>query len=158
MTRALVAALALALCGFSRPLPDDQWNDRARLTLARALVGEAGSRVRVDHRAIPWVLARRWRLVYPRHGWSFAELVERYCAPLRPWLPLTARRASVRALAWADVPAPVRAIVEAWGEGRVADPCPTAIHWDSHASAEARGVRMPMARCDGARNAFFAGR
>lgn len=158
MQRLIAPLLALVLTGAVRPLPAEQWDDRARLTLARALVGEAGWRVTTDHRAIPWVLARRWRAVGARHGWSFAELVERYCAPLRPWLPLTPRRALVRELAWERVPARVREVVVAWGDGRVADPCPGADHWDSHASAEARGVRMPRVACDGARNAYFASR
>lgn len=139
------------------PLPASEWTPYAQLTLARALTGEGGSLD--DARAMAWILARRWHAIRLRRTWSFAELVTRYCAPLRRDVRLTPRRARIRALEWTALQAPLRELVVRWGRGLEPDPCHgRAHHFDSPASAARRRVRMRRVRCTGVHYQAYFGR
>jgi hypothetical protein len=153
-----VAAPAAA---YRPPLGIVEWDDESRLTLARAMVGEADWH-EPDHVAIAHVLARRWR----RHQLnnepiSFARYIERYSASLRG----DSERATwIRSLPWGPLPgAPyeqrwnrVQKLVRAFGEGRVKDPCPLAMHWGGTMDRPAQSWH-PVS-CGMTRNIFYTHR
>ena len=82
------------------PVPLAQWTPQTRLWLARAMVAEAGFDAEQDHRAIAFVLARRWERV--RERWSSMRLIDvirNYCAGLGSYRrSITPRQRWVRAL------------------------------------------------------------
>ena len=97
---------------------------------------------RVDHVAISYVLARRWRIARrPRGqlpGIGFEAFVRHYSALWKP--KHTSRKRAIRALPWGPLPRKVgnwggkrwdtvQRLVEKWGAGRVKNPCPNALHW-----------------------------
>lgn len=137
------------------PLPADQWDDEAKLWLARAVVAEAGwneTGTYLDHKAIPWVLARRWGSVQRKFpGMRFVDMVRTYCSALGENDTFTRRQQWVRNLpAVGDDTQPeawprmyswnrhlkywrnVQQTVLSWGAGQVRDPSGgRAWHWGS---------------------------
>jgi hypothetical protein len=118
------------------PVPEEHWDDEAKLTLAQALVGEADWR-HPDHLAIAWVLAKRFRVYRRTHpGVSFAQFIRFYSSPLKPFVK-TSRARAIRALTWGQAGGKwggkrwlkVQRTVERWGRGVENDPCPSALHW-----------------------------
>ena len=129
-----VCISAAAICegqeGIREVLPAGQWTPEAHHRLAKAMVGEGGLRSHADWAMVAHVLARRWYLVGPRNGWTFAELTQRYTMLKNdtPW------SRKINALPWGPVPewpGWEQALVFAWRwqQGWVPDPCPEADHW-----------------------------
>lgn len=134
---------ATSLADVSPPIPSSSWDADARITLARAWVGEADWRPR-DHIAIGWVLAKRWKIYNrrPERSASFGEFIRLYCSPLKGH---SRRQRLIQALPWGDPTSMavgaykhpknvtrwrrVRERVERWGRGLFRDPCPKALHW-----------------------------
>jgi len=145
------------------PVPAEQLDEATKLTLARALVGEADWHT-PDHIAIAWVLSRRWRSIENKKPGSvtFADYIAKYAAPLKT---KSERTIWVQSLPWGDLPATaknaqyqrhwtrVRALVEAWSQGRVADPCPSAWHYGGAMDRAGEGQR-PVS-CGFTRNIFY---
>jgi len=159
------------------PLPPEQLDAEARLTLAKAFVGEGGWEAHRDWDGIAWVLSRRWqtaqrsargRARYPR----FVDMVRQYCAPLRGQ-PKKRRQRWIRALTpkalqpphwpahrvdWSDRVGFWRdAMTRAWewAEGLVADPCRgRAWHFGGPMDEPPRGHRRIW--CGPMENTFYA--
>ncbi len=139
------------------PIPAEQWDDEARLTLARAMVGEADWH-EPDHVAIAHVLARRWRIHQQnREAISFPRYIQLYSASLRSD---SDRSKWIRALPWGPMPGPfeqrwarVQKLVNAWGQGLIKDPCPQALHWGGAMDRPARSWH-PVS-CGMTRNIFY---
>lgn len=124
----------------ARPIPRDQWTPDVHLLLGRCVVGEAGWRSQVDHDAIPWVLARRWR-TRDRNTvgeWTFAAQVRDYCKAANPrglgrqWVR---RLPSSTSEEWPHGAGPnerrwwrILDRLRRWARGHVHDPC-KASHW-----------------------------
>lgn len=143
------------------PLPNAEWDEETQLTLARAMVGEADWH-EPDHVAIAFVLARRWRQLQQNRTDSpgFQSYIGRYSASLRND---GARSTWIRGLQWGPLPGPfeqrwdrVRRLVAAWGEGRIKDPCPNAMHWGGAMDRPSR--RYHAVSCGLTRNIFYARR
>jgi hypothetical protein len=164
---AAMLAFALLLCSaapslaWRPPLPEEAWNEDAQIALARAMVGEADWN-EPDHVAIAFVLARRWRKATSNRvePLPFEQFVARYSASLRNG---TARGSWIRGLQWGPMPGPfeqrwdrVRKLVDAWGRGRVKDPCPNAMHWGGAMDRPSR--RYHAVSCGLTRNIFYAPR
>ncbi len=153
----LVASPALA---HRRPIPEDALDEESKLTLARAMVGEADWH-EPDHIAIAFVLARRWHAHQQnREPLSFGRYIQLYSASLRS---KGERSKWVQALPWGPLPGPfeqrwnrVMKLVQAWGEGRVKDPCPSARHWGGAMDRPSRSLH-PVS-CGLTRNIFYAPR
>jgi hypothetical protein len=153
----LVAAPALA---YRKPIPEAAWDETDKLTLARAMVGEADWH-EPDHVAIAFVLARRWTAHQEnRAPLPFHRYIELYSASLRS---SSERSKWVQALPWGPLPGPfeqrwdrVMKLVQAWGEGRVKDPCPNARHWGGAMDRPSRSLH-PVS-CGMTRNIFYAPR
>lgn len=152
MKRRAMRAVAIILAGMggaatasANPIPFPYWTEAAKVTLARAWVGEADWN-RSDHIAIGWVLSKRWK-IYNRvrdeqNRIRFEEFVRMYSAPLKGQ---RLRQRRIQALPWGDPVGrrmgpyrtprnvrrwkTVRERVERWGAGRYTDPCPNALHW-----------------------------
>jgi len=148
----------------------------------------------LDWQIIPWVLLRRWESSHsdPNKRIAFHSLIQRYSAPLKPYLASKAYEAKIHKRR--DMPealqiqrrrflqslrydgsnltaaykrlrghAPpkavhvgweaIRAVVEAWGAGNVADICPRAQHWDMQGANVSRRLK---ATCKNTRNVFYA--
>lgn len=152
-----IFSLSISILAYAqaKPIPTAQWTTQARITLARAMVAEAGFRSKRDHAAIAWVLAeryRRWARVSPLLA-SFAKMVASYCTGMDKWIPerLKKRLTWIRALSDPQPKAPsgwpkrkygkwdnrwetrwsrVLERADAWSRGEIADPCRgRAIHW-----------------------------
>ena len=166
----VAAALLVTSTALARPpVPEEFWDDEAKLTLAQALVGEADWR-KPDHLAIAWVLAKRFRVYRRTHTeTSFSQFVRLYSSPLKP-LVKTHRARSIRALTWGQAGGrwggkrwlKVQRTVERWGRGVENDPCPSALHWGGDmdkapgpTAVYKRGLRV--ATCTGGTaNTFYA--
>jgi hypothetical protein len=144
----------------SPPLPSDEWDENSQLTLARAMVGEADWH-EPDHVAIAFVLARRWRMhSQNREPISFARYISLYAASLRNG---SDRSQFIRAMPWGPMPGPheerwnrVQKLVQAWGDGRIKDPCPNAMHWGGAMDRPSR--RWHPVTCGLTRNIFYTHR
>lgn len=155
----LVVLMLVTGSAFARrvPLPPQQWDEDTQVTLARAMVGEADWH-RPDHIAIAYVLARRWRLhSRNRKAISFRDFIHLYSSPLKQ---KTKRAEWVQQLPWGPMPGPyerrwdrVRRTVRHWGEGRVKDPCPNAMHWGGTMDRPS-GHWRPV-NCGQTRNIFY---
>jgi hypothetical protein len=154
---ALLILTQPALAFRAPPLPEEQWDESAQLTLARAMVGEADWH-EPDHIAIAFVLARRWRIhQLNREPLPFQRYIELYSASLRSD---SERSAWIRALPWGPIPGPyemrwarVLKLVQAWGQGNVKDPCPSAMHWGGTMDRPSR--RWSPVSCGMTRNIFY---
>jgi hypothetical protein len=154
----LLSATAQA---YTRPLlaPSGQLDEATKLTLARAMVGEADWH-EPDHIAIAFVLAKRWPLYRNHHQEAtFQQYIELYSSPLRR--DLGARSAWLRSLTWGPIEGPhsqrwdrVRALVERFSEGRLKDPCPGAMHWGG--AMDRPGAGMKPVSCGYTRNIFYS--
>jgi len=153
----VLLAAAPALAYRKSPLPVDEWDENTQLTLARAMVGEADWH-EPDHVAIAYVLARRWRVhQMNREPLTFQRYIELYSASLRS---VSERSSFIRSLPWGPLPGPyeqrwnrVQQLVKAWGEGRVKDPCPNAVHWGGAMDRPSRNWH-PIS-CGLTRNIFY---
>lgn len=86
----VVAVLAWASSAAAQVVPEDEWDDEAKLWLARSVIGEAGWRRPDEHTAIAYVYATR---ASQTTRYTFTEMVRRYSAAIRapgkrsrPWL------------------------------------------------------------------------
>jgi len=144
------------------PLPAEQLDDEAKLTLARAMVGEADWH-EPDHRAIAWVLAKRFNSIETRKPGktTFSELVAKYASPLKT---KTERTQFIQTLPWGDPTsdaykpfakhwAAVRELVERWAAGDIPDPCPRAKHWGG--AMDRPKVKLQPVNCGLTRNIFY---
>ncbi len=137
------------------PLPADQWDAGTQLWLARAAVAEAGwneTGTFKDHKAIPWVLVRRWQSALRKYpNLRFVDKVRNYCSALGENDTFTRRQQWVRNLppmgddtqpeAWPSMYSwqkhlkywrAVQQTILSWGEGKVRDPSGgRAWHWGS---------------------------
>lgn len=153
------------------PVPIDEWDETTQLTLARAMVGEADWH-EPDHVAIAFVLARRWRIQVSRASadarfdqeqhepLSFQRYISLYSAPLRSISP---RTKWIRSLPWGPLDGPysqrwdrVQKVVTWWGEGRLKDPCPSAVHWGG--AMDRPSKRWHPVSCGLTRNIFYTRR
>jgi hypothetical protein len=158
-----------ALAARNPPVPSDEWDESTQLTLARAMVGEADWH-EPDHVAIAFVLARRWRIQVSRASadvdearqepLTFQRYISLYSAPLRSTSP---RTKWIRTLPWGPVDGPyserwdrVQRLVTAWGEGRIKDPCPSAVHWGG--AMDRPSKRWHPVSCGLTRNIFYSRR
>jgi hypothetical protein len=164
MTRSIFLAILL-IAGQAHAnrlvLPQEQLDEETKLTLARAMVGEADWH-EPDHVAIAFVLARRWPL-YREHGQPvpFQTYIQRYSSALRR--DSGARSAWLRSLPWGPIQGPfaghwdrVRALVERWSQGKIKDPCPGAMHWGGAMDRPAASLK-PVS-CGYTRNIFYGHR
>jgi hypothetical protein len=155
-----VLLMAAPASAYRRPVAAEHWSDAAQITLARAMVGEADWH-EPDHVAIAFVLARRFRThQLNRAPMSFERYIQLYAASLRSDSP---RSQWVQSLPWGPMPGPyeqrwdrVRRLVTAWGEGRVKDPCPKALHWGGTMDRPSR--RWSPISCGMTRNIFYTHR
>jgi hypothetical protein len=134
-------------------------NDPA-LLLAQGLIAEAGWTLHDDHRAIPWVLARRATLP------AFRRAERPEIAALLGYVSAfkcygrncdTERMQRMRSLTWAliDARAPgIARIARAWVRGeRHTDPCPAAWHWGSH--VDSQNSPLAIVTCGRTTNRFL---
>ena len=134
-------------------------NDPA-LLLAQGLIAEAGWTLHDDHRAIPWVLARRATLP------AFRRAERPEIAALLGYVSAfkchgrncdTERMQRMRSLTWAliNARAPgIARIARAWTLGdRHNDPCPEAWHWGSH--VDSRNSPLAIVTCGRTTNLFL---
>jgi hypothetical protein len=128
--------------------------------LAQAVVGEAGWKPAVDHDVIPWLLYARWRHI----GGGFDAVIHQYCKALsgsRPWLLELDAEGTQPAnwptkASWAHHKPKwlkIRARIGDWAHGKVANPCPRAVHFGGAMDAPSRA--MVPARCAGSVNRFW---
>lgn len=158
-----IGALSLTASAeaYARPVldPSEQLDEATKLTLARAMVGEADWH-EPDHVAIAFVLAKRWPLYRAHHqDASFQQYIELYSSPLRR--DLGARSAWLRSLTWGPIEGPhskrwerVRDLVERFSQGRLKDPCPGAMHWGG--AMDRPGAGMKPVSCGYTRNIFYS--
>lgn len=154
----LLAAPALAY--MKPPLPAEEWDESTQLTLAQAMVGEADWH-EPDHVAIAFVLARRWHMHQAhRQPISFQRYISLYSASLRNG---SERSHFIRSLPWGPLPGPheqrwnrVQALVRAWGDGRIKDPCPRAVHWGG--AMDRPSHKYSPISCGLTRNIFYTHR
>jgi hypothetical protein len=140
-----------------RPLPDAEWNEATRLTLAQVMVGEADWH-EPDHVAIAFVLLRRWQQFQQSRGpTSFQRYMQLYSSTMKVD---TERARWVRALPWGDVDGRydkrwkrVRELANAWGEGKIKDPCPQAEHWGG--AMDRPGKSWEAVSCGLTKNIFY---
>jgi hypothetical protein len=156
-------AIVLVLCSSApahaqrRPVPAADWNDETQLTLAQVMVGEADWN-EPDHMAIAFVLARRWEQYRQARGpTSFQRYMQLYSSTMKVG---TERARWVRALVWGELPGPhgkrwqrVQQLVQAWGQGKVKDPCPNAIHWGG--AMDRPGRNWEPVSCGLTKNIFY---
>jgi hypothetical protein len=158
----VIAVLSMSLPAYAerRPLPESEWNDETRLTLAQVMVGEADWH-EPDHIAIAFVLARRWVQYQQGKGpISFQRYIQLYSSTMKVG---TTRAKWVRALPWGEFRGPhakrwgqVQQLVTAWGAGKVKDPCPRAEHWGGAMDRPGRGWEPTS--CGLTKNIFYAHR
>jgi hypothetical protein len=158
----VLGALSLTLTAqaLARPAvaPSDQLDEATKLTLARAMVGEADWH-EPDHIAIAFVLAKRWPLYRSHHPEaSFQHYIALYSSAVRR--DFGARSAWLRSLPWGPIEGPhgqrwdrVRALVERFSQNRLKDPCPGAMHWGGAMDRPAAGMK-PVS-CGYTRNIFY---
>ncbi len=148
-----------------------EMDEATKLLLASAMVAEGDWDSVVDHAAIAHVLARRWRQAQSRHGWSFREMIQRYCTAFDTRIQPNARQRWIRNLGWNGEepigwPASaswdpekwksVHETVEAFDRGELRDPCPGATHWTGR--TDTPGVSWRRIRCSGpTANGFWSG-
>ncbi|HEY6879542.1 MAG TPA: hypothetical protein VI299_16060 [Polyangiales bacterium] len=156
-TTLLLTVPALA---HGRPVPESDWDEATKLKLAQIMVGEADWH-EPDHVAIAYVLARRWPQFQQMHGpISFAWYIGMYSSVMK----VDSKRTRwVRGLPWGDITGPyakrwhrVVELVEAWGEGRVKDPCPDAAHWGG--AMDRPGKSWEPVSCGLTKNIFYTHR
>ena len=168
VTVLLVASLSIALLSSSlgspvhaeaRPVPAGEWDEATRLTLAQVMVGEADWH-EPDHIAIAWVLRKRWQRARQRSGVSFQSFMQRYSSTMKVD---TERARWVRALPWGELEGPhkqrwskVMALANAWGAGKVSDPCPDAEHWGG--TMDRPGKTWEPISCGMTKNIFYSAR
>lgn len=166
--RARTALLAIALsCSIAAPaaadrspVPAAEWNLETRLTLAQVMVGEADWN-EPDHVAIAFVLARRWRQYEHAHGpIAFQRYMQLYSSTMKVE---TERARWVRSLAWGPLAgrhgktwSRVQQLVDAWGQGKLKDPCPTAEHWGG--AMDRPGRKWEPVSCGLTKNIFYQSR
>ena len=154
---ALALTFTTAAHARPRPLPVEEWDEDTMLTLGRAMVGEADWH-EPDHVAIAYVLARRWRVHQKnRAPLSFRSYIRLYSASLRS---TSERSLWIQSLPWGPMPGlyekrwdRVRHLVKAWGNGRIKDPCPNAVHWGGAMDRPSR--RWQPVTCGLTRNIFY---
>jgi hypothetical protein len=147
------------------PIVDEaEWTELAQLRMAQAFLGEADDHA-PDHKAIAWVLYRRWKIRCRNKGYiPLATFIRQYSAPLRVDLP---RARTIRNLPWGD-PLPgspyatknltkrwsnARKLVTDWQAGRVKDPCPRALHWGG--TMDTPKYNWHPVSCGRTRNIFY---
>lgn len=166
---AVLAGIGSAASASASPIPASYWTDEAKLTLARAWVGEADWNA-PDHVAIGWVLSKRWK-IYNRtrpeaKRIRFEGFVGMYCSPLKG---RNLRQRRIQALPWGDPIKRqlgpyrlrrnvrrwrvVRERVERWGRGELKDPCPKALHWGG--TMDKPYQNWKPVRCGSTRNTFY---
>lgn len=165
----------------TKPLPTTEWTPQARLTLARAMVSEAGFRAKRDHVAIAWVLAirfRRWARVSPILA-SFNQMVASYCTGMDNWIPksMKQRLRWIRSLndpqpnapkgwptkkygkwtkSWQKRWGTVLKRADAWFRGELSDPCRgKAIHWGGRSDAPLPETKWRTIDCGKTVNTFY---
>lgn len=156
---AIVFVLLLNTEAFAqgKPVPEAEWNEATRLTLAQVMVGEADWN-EPDHVAIAYVLLRRWQQFHQARGpISFQRYMQLYSSTMKVD---TERARWVRALPWGELEGPyakrwrrVRELVSAWGEGRIKDPCPQAQHWGG--TMDRPGKSWEAVTCGLTKNIFY---
>ena len=159
---AILVTLTITAPAFAhrRPVPDVEWNEATRLTLAQVMVGEADWH-EPDHIAIAYVLVRRWQQFNAARGpVTFQRYMQLYSSTMKVD---TERARWVRALPWGELDGPygkrwkrVRELVEAWGSGKVKDPCPDAQHWGG--TMDRPGKTWEAVSCGLTKNIFYISR
>lgn len=141
----LAVLLAPSVCLAESPIPAEQWDPYTRISLARCLAGESGLYSEGDHKAIPFVLAKRWRQFSKRVAkkggtWRFIDQIRQYCKGLSPkrlsrqWvrhLPATPNDPWPDGIHKKHLPRWIKLLrlVDNWYLGRVRNPCKGAAHW-----------------------------
>jgi hypothetical protein len=160
-TLALVTTLLLTVPAVAeRPVPESDWDDATKLTLAQIMVGEADWH-EPDHVAIAFVLARRWPQFQQARGpISFSRYISLYSSVMK----VDSKRTRwVRGLPWGEITGQygkqwsrVVELVEAWGQGKVKDPCPSAEHWGG--AMDRPGKSYEPVSCGLTKNIFYTKR
>ena len=140
-----------------RPLPESEWDEATRLTLAQIMVGEADWH-EPDQIAIAFVLARRWQQYQQGKGpISFQRYIKLYSSTMKVSTP---RAKWVRSLPWGELSGQhgkrwrhVQELVTAWGAGKVKDPCPRAEHWGG--AMDRPGRAWEPTSCGMTKNIFY---
>lgn len=156
-----VGLLSAPAFAHRRPVPDAEWDEATRLTLAQVMVGEADWH-EPDHVAIAFVLARRWQQFQHAKGpVSFQRYMQLYSSTMKVDTP---RARWVRSLPWGKLDdgryskrwQRVRELVDAWGAGKVSDPCPQAEHWGG--AMDRPGKSWSAISCGLTKNIFYGAR
>jgi hypothetical protein len=154
---ATILSVSVPALAERRPLPDSEWDEATRLTLAQVMVGEADWH-EPDHVAIAFVLARRWQQFAQARGpISFQRYIQLYSSTMKVSTP---RAKWVRALPWGELHgqhakewAHVQKLVTLWGQGKVKDPCPRAEHWGG--AMDRPGRSWEPTTCGMTKNIFY---
>jgi hypothetical protein len=165
-----LAAILFVLClstpvsANRHPVPERDWDEATRLTLAQVMVGEADWH-EPDHVAIAYVLLRRWEQYQQAKGpVAFQRYMQLYSSTMKVD---TERARWVRSLPWGELDGQdgklygkrwrqVRELVDAWGEGKVKDPCPGAEHWGG--AMDRPGKSWEPVTCGLTKNIFYQAR
>ena len=143
------------------PVPKNEWNDNARIWLARSLIGEVGWDRPAEQASVAWVYANRARKL---ERYTFIQMVRKYSAAVRmpgkrrqPWvfeLQLNIKKPDY----W---PGYVKweghhdqywistlDLIDRWQAGKVPNYCPTANHFGSYSdSFRAESLRWTRVEC-----------
>lgn len=156
-----------------RPIPEEEWNEKTRLWLARSVLGEAGWGRYDEQAAIAWVYATRFKNAKRR---SFFQLFKRYSAAIRspglrrnPWM-VNLVDGMMRPDGWPNGPLwkgrhdrswmKTLGLIDRWYEGEVPNSCPGANHFGCYLDApRADALGWFRVRCQvSTRNRFYDSR
>ena len=143
------------------PVPENEWNEEARIWLARSLIGEVGWRRPAEQASVAWVYANRARKL---ERYTFLQMVRKYSAAVRmpgkrrqPWVfelqlndqkpkywPGFIKWKGQHDQYWLDT----LSLIDRWQAGEIPNYCPTANHFGSyHDSFRAEALRWTRVEC-----------
>ena len=146
---------------FKSPVPEKEWNNEARIWLARSLIGEVGWDRPAEQTAVAWVYANRAKKL---NQYTYLQMVRQYSAAVRkpgqrrqPWvfeLQLNDHRPKYwpNYIEWKDHHSQywldTLDLIDQWQAGKIPNYCPTANHFGSyHDSLKAEALRWTRVEC-----------
>jgi len=143
------------------PVPSHEWNDNARIWLARSVIGEVGWNRPAEQAAVAWVYANRAKKL---KNYTFTRMVRRYSAAIRqpgrtrqPWVfelqlndhkprqwPSFVDWNNKHSKYWLDT----LELIDEWQAGRIPNYCPSANHFGNYGdSLRAEALRWTRIKC-----------
>jgi len=119
-----VFIVSRAFASRPRPLPLDQWTPHTKTLLAQMLKIEAENNT-VDHAALPHTLVHWWN--QRGRNIAFDDLIQAYSSGFRENAPQRAQ--IIRRMSFGEFSPQIQAAVNAFYEGTLPNPTPSAIHW-----------------------------